>query len=173
MRDSSLMYDLKIPSNQLVARVQDMEPEQLQEIFQVGFANIDHFLANSNIYQIFARYVLDETRVGFGELHVNRDLGSIEFDKFYPLSADSSGHGLKRKGVGTLAHVSTLIKLIENIPKVDSSYAVWHAPINISDERKAMLSSIGIGVRSSLKPYLKRIIDYAHTKGFQFTNPLK
>jgi hypothetical protein len=150
-----------------------MGPKELQLIYRTRFVNVDHFNRNQQLKQLFGRYTLDDTCIGFSEIHVNRDIGSIEFNKFYPLSTVESGYGLKRRGIGTLAHALTLLELIATVPDVDSSFAVWHPPINLSKERKAMLASMGIDMHTRLGLYLETVITYANKKGFDLKNPLK
>ena len=79
---------------------------------------------------------------------------------------------MKKNGIGTLAHVLTMIQLVPEA-NIDREFEVKHDYRVLSKGRAQQLASMGIHPRGEdIQPYLEKCINYAQRKGFTFTNPL-
>ncbi|HLC77067.1 MAG TPA: hypothetical protein VJH04_02585 [archaeon] len=86
---------------------------------------------------------------------------------FYPLLKKT---GLERRGVGTLAHVTALKTLVEQ-EQLGPGYTVIHtSPTKI---RLAQMAEMGLQRSEPLRDYMKKSVDYANRKGFDFRNPFQ
>jgi hypothetical protein len=153
--------------------VRAMTPKQLQDSFRVDFPNIDTFLECSWKDEIDVQYFVDERNTGWGRMKVQRSSiqGRVEYDRFYPHK--NMHEMLKHLGIGTLAHISTLVKLIEDVPEIDATYEVFHNPLKTSDDYQGLLAKIGVNLSEPIEHYLERCVAYANNRGFQFTDPLR
>ncbi|GEM_PF-5367716 len=143
---------------------------EMQENFRVSFPNLDDFLRCEWKESVEVNYSLLGIPLGWGTLRVQRGhQGEIEYDRFYP---HAFKEGVKRRGIGTLAHVATLIEVVEKVLEIDESYTVFHNPLSTSDEYTALLKTIGVGFKESINPYIAKCIAYAARRGFSFTSRL-
>jgi hypothetical protein len=126
-------------------------------------------------------YLLADKKIGEGQAIINLNDTEIEYSRFFPFEdIDLSNSDLKRKGIGTLAHVSTLIKLIDSLSDhtelnaFDSdirSLNVYHNPGSTSKDYKSLLKAIGVNLEEPIIRYTAKCVDYANSRGFEFMNP--
>jgi hypothetical protein len=112
-------------------------------------------------------YRLDGRNIGFGRVRIDTAENELVWERCYP---HASGLTVKRNGIGTLAHVETLLQTLQLYP-VTSRYSV-RDDIS-SEDRRLQFGKLGIEplVATALPIYLQKSIDYARRKGFSFTMP--
>ena len=156
-----------------------LSPRQLQAAFRIC---LDVFSSDSRVERkerdaktIEADYILAGRKIGSAVLRLSDH--KLLFSGFHPhkeLDEDGYEYPLARCGVGTLAYVSTLLKVAEDFSPT-SSCVVRHA--SPSDSSRLHLNAMGIPIRElkeispSLSNCLDACIDYANSKGFDFYNP--
>ncbi len=141
----------------------------LQSRFKVRFPNQGDFLACGWKDELETAYFLDGKQTGWGQLKVSRcGNGQIEYARFYPL--ERLGDSAKRSGIGTLAHVGTLVQAIQKIPDIGCSYTVFHNPPVTSPEYQSFLGHLDLEFSMPIGPYLQRCLAYAASRGFVFPN---
>jgi hypothetical protein len=79
-------------------------------------------------------------------------------------------HDVAIDKLGTLAHVASLLKMVEKYG-LHGDCTVLHA--SPSTARRAHLNAMGLGISEQLEPYLAKSIAYANRCGFSFENPLE
>ncbi len=87
--------------------------------------------------------------------------------EFFPYSRLRVSDGL---GIGTLAHVSTLLESIR-ILGLGPETKVYHG--DPSERRQGILDVMGCCSGQMLEEYLARSIEFAATQGYAFPNPFK
>ena len=85
------------------------------------------------------------------------------WQQFFPLDYVT---GAERKGIGTLAHTKSLLKLYYSGITLD--FITRHNFKHITDERRLHLQKTGITNELTFKDYLQKSVGYAKSKGFQF-----
>ena len=164
------MNALEIINGDFRTHMRQLLSSEMQRKFEVEFINFAEFLECGWKDEIRLNYMLDGHQTGWGSVKVERSSldGKIIWDRFYP---HESKRCLERIGVGTLAQVSTIIQLCEQVEEITGEYRVIHNPFSTSEEYAHLLSSIGIGYQDRIDSYLDKCVSYAARKGFIFENP--
>jgi len=101
---------------------------------------------------------------GSATLHTSHDEELVVWRTFYP----NECHGVTKRGVGTAAHVETIIRLTEQ-EQLHSRYVVISPSANRG--RASQLAAMKLNTREHLGDYLRKSVEYANRKGFRFHNP--
>ena len=113
-------------------------------------------------------FFLRDFLTGHADLSLFKFDNEIVWTEFYPVENIPS---VKKRGLGTLAMLLPLIELNKRC-NLNSKYNVTHS--RITEESLAHLNRLGIKpVEMPLRDYFERAVNYANSKGFRFTNPLK
>ena len=120
---------------------------------------------------------------GNGGSHLVPEDNVILWDRFFPLEElGERAESLKRKGIGTLANITSCLYLTSLLGPQYKDYVIAH--MGTSPERRKQLERIGInrnGIKLFTKTadfaeefpsYLRKWINYANSRGFSFENPL-
>jgi len=146
----------------------NLTPKEIQKLF---YFSIEEVLPYINPELFGVRYFFDNKEIGYASifLHSRR----MSWDKFFPFEFERT-RKLRKKGIGTLAHVSPLLKLIEQ-GKLNMNHLIARSSI-VSYEREKQYRAMDLFGRKRLIPlrkYLEKSINYALSKGFKIRNPLK
>jgi len=123
-------------------------------------------------FEFYINDGLRELKTGSAQLEVDRERKEILWRGFFPLDYC---YGASRKGLGTLAHVSTLLKLLENEPEI-WDYDVIHHGID-GWGRVIQLTKIGItrtdtdSFREKFESYMRKSIAYLRRIGMDMNLP--
>jgi hypothetical protein len=114
-------------------------------------------------------YYLGDKAIGWGCVRIDPARWHLVWERFYP---HEQGQTQARHGIGTLAHVATLLELVAQ-PDVTSSYNVLGDFATPS--RQIQYGKMGIVPyrATPLPEYLRKSIEYANgRKGFNFSMPV-
>ena len=139
-----------------------LSPQELQKIFRAEFG----YLAYPGRQQfIDARFFLEGTKIGYARLQINELSDRVEWARFYPLYSVDNLDEYERRGIGTLAHTTTICKVARWAP---SHFEVYHDPLYTSKKRKNHLQSMGLELEMPLPLYVERSRQKARMQGFSF-----
>ena len=96
---------------------------------------------------------------------INELSDRVEWARFYPLYSVDNLDEYERRGIGTLAHTTTICKVARWAP---SHFDVYHDPLYTSKKRKNHLQSMGLELEMPLPLYVERSRQKARMKGFSF-----
>ena len=105
--------------------------------------------------------------IGWGRVELRRGFDVLTWQRFYPMAEMPWLH---RKGLGTLAHATTMCELVDRF-NLHPQFEVEHNYHNLSDSRENHLQRMGLEYQEPLQSYLKKSLEYAKGKGFKFGNP--
>ncbi len=144
----------------------------MQKDFSLTFPNLASFLLMPTVdRQLDVAYFVQGEQIGFAEMSFSefRGFGSLSFSRFYPHRF--CGESLKRRGIGTLAHTSTLVHLVEMIADITEEDMICYNPFGTSDEYQALLREMNIELEECFGSHIEKAIAYAGSRGYQFNNP--
>ena len=152
-----------------------MSPLELKNNFGMEVYSDNHLPEFDQLKQgVTFYYFLENICTGWGMPKMRSSIHSspvkeIEFDYFYP---HDLVHWLtKDTDLGILAHVSTLVALIEHFPTIDDRFHLYHNHKKATPELLAYLDKAGARSREPIKDYTRKCVDYANSRGFNFGMP--
>ena len=113
-------------------------------------------------------FILGGERLGHAQFDLWRHRKTADWMSFYPLGsyvAELSGYG-----IGTMAHVESLLKLMEL--RVDERWDMRHTPGLLFEGRLDHLHAMGLHAGTNgFGEYLRKSIEFARGRGLQYELP--
>ena len=143
--------------------INGLSPREIQDLF--GFYM--SFKSNKPYRQVDITYCFDNFVIGDGELLINNRKKTFKWGEIRPFF-NLKRSSLKKHGIGTLATILPLEKLVE-AKELQYCYR-YERGDSVSPIRQMHYLKVGIDINSNicLDQYLTRFRRYAAKKGFEF-----
>lgn len=145
-------------------------PRELQEAFRMEQTKVPNHFG----YSLRANFYINGGNIGeaglykthpnFEDLDIGFGPAVFVWRTFYPLRELEPRP--YRCGLGTLAHVNTLLNILEEDPEAENLF-ILHRHL-ASTSRSMHLKKIGLTKRMKFGPYMARSLENARKLGFDF-----